>query len=258
MGFAYEQLKSHTTPGAEVIEVKPGTRRLEIPLGPGGAYRLAQLDDYGTLTRSRFPWRPPMQLSLCVRAAAIEIPGTWGFGLWNDPFSMAIRGGGGKMRIPALPNASWFFHASPPNHLSLEDHLPARGWFAATYRSTFRIHPLLWIGAAALPLLAIPPAVRFFRHLARRFIQQDGAEIAASPTAWHTYRLDWEVDCMRFECDSQPILETKVAPRSPLGLVIWMDNTYAAIPPNGRFRYGTLENPEPAWIEVRDLTIRHL
>jgi hypothetical protein len=40
-----------------------------------------------------------------------------------------------------------------------------------------------------------------------------------------------------------------------LGFVLWVDNQYAAFPPDGRIRFGSLENPEPAWIEVRNLSI---
>jgi hypothetical protein len=48
-------------------------------------------------------------------------------------------------------------------------------------------------------------------------------------------------------------LKTPTAPRGPLGLVLWIDNQYAAFPPNGRLGYGMLANPEPAWLEIRDI-----
>ena len=38
-----------------------------------------------------------------------------------------------------------------------------------------------------------------------------------------------------------------------LGVVIWIDNQYAALPPDGRLRYGTLENQERAWIEIKNI-----
>ena len=44
----------------------------------------------------------------------------------------------------------------------------------------------------------------------------------------------------------------RIAPHGRLSLVIWIDNQYAALPPVGRLRYGTLPNPAPAWMEIRD------
>ena len=49
-------------------------------------------------------------------------------------------------------------------------------------------------------------------------------------------------------------VSVRLAPKGPLGLVIWLDNQYAAWQPDGRLRYGTLE-AGPAWIEIRDLRI---
>jgi hypothetical protein len=46
-----------------------------------------------------------------------------------------------------------------------------------------------------------------------------------------------------------------VSPHSPLGLVIWIDNQYAAFTPEGRLGFGALENPEPAWLEITDIDV---
>jgi hypothetical protein len=56
--------------------------------------------------------------------------------------------------------------------------------------------------------------------------------------------------------DGRTVLETALSPEPPLGLVIWVDNQYAALPPDGKFHYGTLPNPEAAWIEVKELLVR--
>jgi len=77
-----------------------------------------------------FPCQPPYSLELSCRASALAIPGTWGFGLWNDPFNMAVLSRAELLRLPALPNAAWFFYAAPPSYLSLRDDLPAQGWLA--------------------------------------------------------------------------------------------------------------------------------
>jgi len=82
------------TPEASVTPLKVGAWRLEFPPGPQGRYRLAQLDDYSHQSRKSFPWQPPVTLSLQARVSAPALPGTWGFGLWNDPFSLSLGFGG--------------------------------------------------------------------------------------------------------------------------------------------------------------------
>ena len=104
----------------------PNGWRMDIPAGDASAYRFAQLDDYSRLPRHRFPSHPPLMLrqaqhvalSLRARTSANSIPGTWGFGMWNDPFGLSLGFGGNPFRLPALPNAIWFFHASEENWLS--------------------------------------------------------------------------------------------------------------------------------------------
>jgi hypothetical protein len=50
-------------------------------------------------------------------------------------------------------------------------------------------------------------------------------------------------------------MQSAVSPRGPLGLVIWLDNQYAAWKADGRLAYGTLPTPEDCWIEIEDLKI---
>jgi hypothetical protein len=243
------------TPGARATPLPSGGWRLEIPAGPAGSYRLAQLDDYANLPRRSFPWQAPYNLSLRARASEASLPGTWGFGLWNDPFTLSL-GFGGERRVPALPNTAWFFFASAPNYLSLRDDLPAQGRLAATFQSPRWPTALLAPAALALPLLALPPVARLMRRLGRRVVRQDAAALQADPTEWHTYRLEWGQSSVTFWVDGNLVLETGVAPLGPLGLVIWVDNQYAAWPPSGRLSYGTLENHLQAWIEIDDPIIK--
>jgi hypothetical protein len=250
-------LKPNITQGSQAVEIEAGVWRLEIPQGPQGHYRLAQLDDYGSLPRGAFPWKAPFSLELKARASAEVIPGTWGFGLWNNPFGMAILRGAEILRLPALPNSAWFFFASPPNYLSLRDDLPAQGWLAATFRSPRWPAPFLALGSLALPLLALAPTARLLRRLGRRVVRQDAVRLTAGPTSWHAYRLDWQSSCVQFHVDGELVLETATAPQGPLGLVIWVDNQYAALTPEGRASFGTLASPEPAWIEIRDLLVNN-
>ena len=129
--MAYTQLNPRHTPNARVEEIDEIGRdsahyRLSIPSGFSDSYRLAQLDGYTQFSRRRFPLRfPPstslrtsLSLSLSARTSSDSISGTWGFGLWNDPFGMSLGFGGSPFRLPALPNAVWFFGASKENYLS--------------------------------------------------------------------------------------------------------------------------------------------
>jgi hypothetical protein len=258
-------LKSNQTPEAMVRSEFGGAGwQLEIPPGPKGKYRLAQLDDYTVLPRSSFPWHPPLILRLRARVSAPDISGTWGFGLWNDPFSLSLGFGGGCRRFPALPNAAWFFFASPQSYLSFCDHQPAQGFLAQTFRSLQIPAPILALAALGLPLLAWPWMARRLRPLFRRVIAEDAFTLETfqvlndleglDVTRWHDYSLKWEIDRVTFRVDDQ-IFETAISPKPPLGLVIWIDNQYAAFPPDGRLSYGILANSQSAWLEIQSLAL---
>jgi hypothetical protein len=243
-------LKSLLSTGATISPVGLGAWRLQVPPG-GGDYRLAQLDDYHNRRRPAFPHRAPLRLALRARAGRREIPGTWGFGLWNDPFGMSITLT--KLRLPALPNTAWFFFASPPNHLALRDDLPGHGATAGAFRAPRVPAPLLGLSAPALALLAFPPAARLLRRLARPIVRQSAAALSLDPTDWHAYRIDWLPNRARFFVDDDLVLDTSLSPNGPLGVVLWVDNQYMAFPPDGRVRFGVLDSPQADWIEIADL-----
>ncbi len=246
--------------GGGLIEPLPGDiQRLSIPAGPGGCpqgvYRLAQLDDTRNLQRYDFNWQPPCTLTLRVRVSAPDLPGTWGFGLWNDPFTASLGLGGGARSLPALPNAAWFFHASLANALSLRDDLPANGFLAAVFSSR-NPSPFLYPAALlAAPLLTWRLTARWLRRTARRWVQEDSTLLSHDPTVWHDYRLDWRLGEVSFLVDGQPVAEMPLTPRGRLGLVIWIDNQYAAFKPDGTLKYGVQENPTSAWLEIADLQL---
>lgn len=250
------ELKPITTPGSTVVQNDFGVWRLQLPAGPPGAYRLAQLDDYASLSRANFPWHAPCCLSLEARAcASAAIPGTWGFGLWNDPFSLSLGMGGGVRRFPALPNAAWFFFASAPNYLSFRDDLPAQGNLAMTFRSPHWPGLVLASTVLLLPLAVVPAIARLLRRLARRVIQQDSVEIQINLAEWHHYRIEWQSRCVIFLVDGVRMLQTAISPNGRLGVVIWIDNQFAALPPDGRLRYGTLQTTESPWIEIKNIQV---
>ena len=242
--------------GGSVTPTRSGWR-LEMPAGAVQTYRLAQLDDYANSRRRQLRHTPPWSLHLRARVSAPDLPGTWGFGLWNDPFGFSIGFGGRRAHLPALPQTAWFMHASPPNWLSLqsESTLPANGFFAGTYRSASIPSPLLAPALAALPLLALRPLSRLLRRMASRLICQDAVRVDVEVTAWHEYSILWlDGDCS-FQVDGVKILRSFCSPRPPLGLVLWIDNQYAAWTPEGRLAAGTLENPS-AWMEIEDINVQ--
>lgn len=252
--MAYTKLISRFTPGANVEDISRSEQRdiyrLSIPAGKADQYRLAQLDDYTKVTRRRFPLYFPLSLSLSARASSNTIPGTWGFGLWNDPFGLSLGFGGNSFRLPALPNAVWFFGASKENYLSFQNDKPAQGFLAQSFRSPKFHRSLIPAGLALL----------FSRKLTRRLlgnlIGEDGVRLSLDVTQWHRYKLDWRADQVSFTVDDVQVFESPVSPKPPLGLVIWIDNQYAAFTPEGKIGFGVLENPEPAWLEIKDIEMR--
>jgi len=86
-------------------------------------------------------------------------------------------------------------------------------------------------------------------------IDEDGIRLGVDITQWHRYRFDWHEERVSFEVDEVLVFESQVSPNSPLGLVIWIDNQYAAFTPEGKIGFGVLENSEPAWLEIKDIDV---
>jgi hypothetical protein len=165
--------------------------------------------------------------------------------------------------LPTLPNAVWFFGASQESHLSFRDastappksggsaqrEVAANGFLAQTFRSP-RFHPLLIPAGLALPF-----SRKTTRRWMGRVIGEDGIGLSLDVTQWHSYKLDWREDRVLFEVDGALVFESPVSPKAPLGLVIWIDNQFAAFTPEGKIGFGVLENPEPAWLEIKDIDV---
>lgn len=244
------------SPGGYVDAI-PNGFRLGIPDGDDRHYRVAQLDDYAQSARKDFPHRPTFSLSLRARASANSLPGTWGFGLWNDPFGFSIGFGGNPLRLPALPNAIWFFHASEENYLSFQSpssssgrSKPGSGFLAQAFRS-----PDFPLGRLARAGLTLPFSKVKARKLMGQIVEEDGIRLGVDATEWHAYRFEWSPKRSAFWVNDKLVLETTVSPRPPLGLVIWIDNQFAAWHPDGKIGFGILENTEPAWLEIENLEL---
>jgi len=233
--------------GASVTPTADGFQ-LAIPAGDDSAYRLAQLDNYSGLPRRLYPTRPRAILELRARASSASIRGTWGFGFWNSPYGFSFDLGGGKFSLPTLPNAAWFFHASPENHLSFCDR-PGNGFLAQSFRSPAFDLRLFLAG------LLLPFSRTAARRQLSRVIREEGARVPADPTQWGLYRLEWSPTRVTCEVDHVRVMETSLSPRPPLGVVIWIDNQFAAFTPEGRIASGVLANAQPAWLEIADLRL---
>lgn len=265
--MAYTKLIPRTTIGAKVDEISRGNGReayrLSIPAGRADKYRLAQLDDYPQLRRSEFAWNVPVRLSLSARTSSGLIPGTWGFGFWNDPFGLSLGFGGNPFRLPTLPNAVWFFGASKESYLSFRDvstpplkgddsaqrEIAATGFLAQTFRSP-KFHPSLIRAGLALPF-----SRKATRRLLGSVIDEDGIALSVDVSQWHSYRLDWRENSVSFDVDNVQVFKSHMSPNPPLGLVIWIDNQFAAFTPEGKIGFGVLENPEPAWLDIKDVDV---
>ncbi len=235
----------------QVVTTEKGWR-LSIPAGPSGKYRLAQIDDYHDLRRREFHWNPPVRLSLRARLSPGVTSGTWGFGLWNDPFGIALNPLGRRLLLPTQPQAAWFFWASPASYLSLRDDLPANGILAQAFKSA--------PGWRELASIAFALAVR--RAAARRMLRQrvteDSRRLEVDLQSWHSYELLWEQSTVEYLLDGNPVLRTAFSPRPPLGLVIWIDSQYAAFDPTGRIAWGFERNDAGASLEISNLRLeRH-
>jgi hypothetical protein len=224
--------------------------RLAIPAGPASRYRLSQLDDHAAMPRHAYLWHPPLGLSLRARVSSASLPGTWGFGLWNDPYGFSFGPGDVFLRLPALPNAIWFFHSSERSYLSFRDDKPAQGFLAQAFHSP-NFHPLLIPAGLILPF-----SRRRMRPLLRRVIEEDSVKLELNVTQWHEYRMAWNQERTKFWVDEELVLDSPVSPRPPLGLVVWIDNQYAAFTPQGKLRMGMEKNPEGAWLEVENVEVK--
>jgi hypothetical protein len=101
--------------------------------------------------------------------------------------------------------------------------------------------------------LALPFSRKTTRRLLGKVIGEDGTRLNVDVTQWHRYKLDWRENGVYFEVDGAAVFESTVRPKPPLGLVIWIDNQYAAFTPEGKIGFGVLENTEPAWLEIKDI-----
>ncbi|MGH2493838.1 MAG: hypothetical protein ACRDIV_03955 [Ktedonobacteraceae bacterium] len=251
---------TQTCAGGGLLHIEDSGLRMSFDAAQQGQYTDAQIDDYDRLPRSKFPWIPPVHMEVRARSSlpaatlahakeqANILRGTAGFGFWNYPFS--VRGD-----VLMLPEAVWFFYASPPSNMALVPGVPGWGWKAQVVHS-MRPGALL----STLPLAATTALGRISgetRPAARWMQRLTGAQEAllnVDMTDWHTYTLDWLPHTANFRVDGKLVLRAPQPPTRPLGFVAWLDNQFAIATPRGNFRFGTLTGG-PQWFEMDSVRI---
>ena len=254
-----DQRWTQTCLGPGQLAIVDSALRMTIPVVQQGEYADAQIDDYGKLRRAHFPWRPPLRMQVRARtslpaatadstATSDIMRGTAGFGFWNYPFS--VRGD-----IFMLPEAIWFFYASPPSDMALVPGMVGWGWKAQVVHAM----RLGAIGSIIPTFLATGWShLTNNTHLAAHWLQRlSGAHEALLPiemTEWHTYKLEWYATETHFWVDEKHLLRVPNPPHGPLGFVAWLDNQYAIATPRGVLRFGTV-SCDHQWFELDSVTI---
>jgi hypothetical protein len=249
--------------GSGSLSTQNSVVHMAIPTVLQGEYANAQIDDYTGRIRSAFPWSPPLRMEVRARSSLPAagptstsgssdiLRGTAGFGFWNYPFS--VRGD-----PLTLPEAIWFFYASPPSNMALVPGIPGWGWKAQVIHS---MRPGALLATVPAALTTGWARVTGQTDQAARWIRRvSGACEALVPvemTDWHTYTLEWQKDKAQFWVDGVEILRVLQPPTRPLGFVAWLDNQYAVVTPRGVFRFGTVSSG-PEWFELASVNIETL
>lgn len=258
-----EQHWTQTCIGFGSLSLPPSVLRMMLPSVRQGEYADAQIDDYRQLARANFPWQPPLRVEVRARSSLPAatpdstltsrniLRGTAGFGLWNYPFS--VRGD-----ILMLPEAIWFFYASPPSNMALVPGVPGWGWKAQVVHS-MRAGSLM----ATLPTALacgwgrLTGRTRPAERWLQRFSGATETLLQTEMTEWHTYTLAWHAHEARFWVDGKQVLHVPQPPARPLGFVAWLDNQFAIVTPRGTLRFGTVST-EPEWFELDYVRIEPL
>lgn len=210
-------------------------------------YSNAQIHDYGDgLLHSA-----PLQMSLQARFShPIEsLKGTAGFGFWNAPFAPGSK----RLR---LPRTAWFFFGSPPLDIALAMDVPSHGFKVATMDA---IRPLFFALLPTAPLgfllMRVPFVYRRLWRVGQHALAVSEKALSFDITTWHTYRLDWQTNGVRFWVDDVLVHQSRYSPNGKMGFVAWIDNQYAVVTPQGRFGWGLIPELEAQTLELKAIEI---
>jgi hypothetical protein len=251
---------TQTCIGSAVLSLADSSLRMTLSPTVQGTYADAQIDDYGKLARANFPWRPPLRMEVRARSSLPvaqttdiggsnnTLRGTAGFGFWNYPFS--VRGD-----VLMLPEAVWFFYASPPSNMALVPGIRGWGWKAQVVHS---MRPGALFAMLPTAITTVWGRITHDSSPAAYWLQRlSGTSevlLDADITVWHVYTLEWHATRAIFLVDDVEVLRVPHPPTRPLGFVAWLDNQYAIATPQGILRFGTVTCDEQ-WVEMDSVNI---
>lgn len=258
----YDDFQQGINPAWQVDEIgqghvqpEAGALHLTLPAQDASSYSDAQITDYNPAQRA-FSLRPPLRLSVTASSAlpAEQLSGTAGFGFWNHPFVPGERG----LRVP---QALWFFYASPPNDMALAHGIPGHGWKAACFNAQrWQFFALLPTAPLAIPLMHWRAAYHALWPIGQAALGvQEAALDAGLLQQPQRYRLEWLRGRARFFVNDALVLDaTTGIPTKPLGFIAWLDNQYAIVTPQGRFGSGFVPVPQPQALVLHEVRIETL
>ncbi|HRE48146.1 MAG TPA: hypothetical protein PLD47_10510 [Aggregatilineales bacterium] len=225
-------------------------------------YSNAQLDNYWVgqgkgFPRRHFPCAPPIRLTMRAWAshAAADMRGTAGFGFWNHPYMPGER-------FPRLPRYAWFFFGGAPHNMALARGVPGGGWKAAV--GSFQRPAFLALAPTAplgFLLMRVPPLYRALWGIGQWAVGVREAHLDPEVIDWrepHEYRLDWLVDRLQWYIDGRLVLESPLRLRGRMGCVIWHDNQYAILTPQGQIGFGLVAIPARQTFSVAGISLTAL
>jgi hypothetical protein len=225
---------------------------LTLAVQPARGYSNAQLDDYHTMHGMRFRWRAPLRMKVRARFDG-SIRGTAGFGFWNHPYAPNERGF-------RLPQAVWFFFASPPSNMALAQGVPGCGWKAATFDAKrWQFLALLPTAPIGFLLMRVPALYSRLWGIGQRAIGvSEGLLDPQLMHHAHTYTLEWRGDSAEFAIDDSVVHRAPYSPHGRLGFVAWIDNQYAIVTPQGQFGFGIIETEDAQHLVLETIQIEML
>lgn len=218
--------------GNAAVVSASGKWTLDVHRTGAKTYSNAMLTTYRS--RQEFSFIPHSRLELTANLEG-ELHGTAGFGFWNHPCGLGLR----------LPKAIWFFFSSPPNDMPLAMGVPGHGFKAAAFDARrWLFYSLLPAAPVGMLLMRVPALYRRLWPVGQRAIGVDEVALdAALLREPRRYTIDWNDQNIVFMIDHEEVFMTRRVPRGKLGFVAWIDNQYAVVTPQGKFRFGLVDVP---------------
>jgi hypothetical protein len=228
---------------AEVASVG-GRWMLRVSQTDAATYSNAMVTNYRT--RQDFTFVPHTRLELTAHLEG-ELHGTAGFGFWNHPYGLGLR----------LPRVIWFFFSSRPSDMPLAMDVPGHGFKAAVFDAQrWLFYALLPAAPVGMLLMRIPTLYKRLWPVGQRAIGVDEMILdAALLRTSRRYGIDWQRDTIEFMINGETVFKTRCVPGGPLGFVAWIDNQYAIVTPQGKFRFGLVDIVGDQQLVIDDVSL---